>query len=233
MPLTQQEIERYKRHLVLREVGGQGQQKLQAAKVLVVGAGGLGSPVLMYLAAAGVGTLGIVDDDRVSLDNLQRQIVHDTPQRRHAQGREREGGHRPIEPARARRSPRQAHRCRQRHRADLPLRHHRRRLRQLRHPLPRQRRLLPGEKAAGVRRRRPVRRLRHHAQAARGRARRHPLSELPLPLPRGAAAGHGRQLRRGRRARRRRGRDRHLAGHRGAEGDLRRRREPGRPAPAL
>ena len=79
MALTPEEIERYKRHLVLREVGGQGQQKLKAAKVLVVGAGGLGSPVLMYLAAAGVGTLGIADDDRVSLDNLQRQIVHDTP----------------------------------------------------------------------------------------------------------------------------------------------------------
>jgi adenylyltransferase/sulfurtransferase len=79
MALTSQEIERYKRHLVLREVGGQGQQKIKAARVLVVGAGGLGSPVLMYLAAAGVGTLGIVDDDRVSLDNLQRQIVHDTP----------------------------------------------------------------------------------------------------------------------------------------------------------
>jgi adenylyltransferase/sulfurtransferase len=79
MSLSQAEIERYKRHLVLREVGGQGQQKLQAAKVLVVGAGGLGSPLLMYLAAAGVGTLGIIDDDRVSLDNLQRQIVHDTP----------------------------------------------------------------------------------------------------------------------------------------------------------
>ena len=79
MTLTPEEIERYKRHLVLREVGGQGQQKLKAAKVLVVGAGGLGSPLLMYLAAAGVGTLGIIDDDRVSLDNLQRQIVHDTP----------------------------------------------------------------------------------------------------------------------------------------------------------
>lgn len=79
MALSPSEIERYKRHLVLREVGGQGQQKLQAAKVLVVGAGGLGSPLLMYLAAAGVGTLGIADDDRVSLDNLQRQIVHDTP----------------------------------------------------------------------------------------------------------------------------------------------------------
>jgi molybdopterin-synthase adenylyltransferase len=80
MALTPEEIERYKRHLVLREVGGQGQQKLKAARVLVIGAGGLGSPVLMYLAAAGVGTLGIIDDDRVSLDNLQRQIVHDTPQ---------------------------------------------------------------------------------------------------------------------------------------------------------
>lgn len=80
MVLTPLEIERYKRHLVLREVGGQGQQKLKAARVLVVGAGGLGSPMLMYLAAAGVGTIGMIDDDRVSLDNLQRQIVHATPQ---------------------------------------------------------------------------------------------------------------------------------------------------------
>lgn len=80
MALSPEEIERYKRHLVLREVGGQGQQKIKAARVLVIGAGGLGSPLLMYLAAAGVGTLGIVDDDRVSLDNLQRQIVHDTSQ---------------------------------------------------------------------------------------------------------------------------------------------------------
>ena len=79
MSLTAIEIERYKRHLVLREVGGQGQQKIKAAKVLVIGAGGLGSPMLMYLAAAGVGTIGIIDDDRVSLDNLQRQIVHGTP----------------------------------------------------------------------------------------------------------------------------------------------------------
>lgn len=76
--LTAEEIQRYKRHLVLKEVGGEGQQKLKAARVLVIGAGGLGSPLLMYLAAAGVGTLGIIDDDVVSLDNLQRQIVHDT-----------------------------------------------------------------------------------------------------------------------------------------------------------
>jgi molybdopterin/thiamine biosynthesis adenylyltransferase len=78
--LTPEEIERYKRHLVLKEIGGEGQQRLKAARVLVVGAGGLGSPLLLYLAATGIGTIGIIDDDRVSLDNLQRQIVHATPQ---------------------------------------------------------------------------------------------------------------------------------------------------------
>jgi molybdopterin/thiamine biosynthesis adenylyltransferase len=78
MSLTPQEIQRYKRHLVLKEIGGQGQARLKAARVLVVGAGGLGSPIILYLAAAGVGTIGIIDDDSVSLDNLQRQIVHDT-----------------------------------------------------------------------------------------------------------------------------------------------------------
>jgi adenylyltransferase/sulfurtransferase len=76
--LTAEEVQRYKRHLVLRDVGAPGQQKLKAARVLMIGAGGLGSPVLMYLAAAGVGTIGIIDDDHVSLDNLQRQIAHDT-----------------------------------------------------------------------------------------------------------------------------------------------------------
>ena len=78
MRLTDAELDRYARHIVLREVGGVGQAKLKAARVLVVGAGGLGSPVLMYLAAAGVGTIGIVDDDTVSLSNLQRQIAHRT-----------------------------------------------------------------------------------------------------------------------------------------------------------
>ncbi|HYM32436.1 MAG TPA: molybdopterin-synthase adenylyltransferase MoeB [Candidatus Cybelea sp.] len=78
MPLSDTELERYARHIVLREVGGAGQQRLRAAKVLVVGAGGLGSPAILYLAAAGIGTIGVVDDDTVSLSNLQRQIVHTT-----------------------------------------------------------------------------------------------------------------------------------------------------------
>lgn len=76
--LTPDELERYARHVVLREVGGPGQLALKKARVLVVGAGGLGAPVLQYLAAAGLGTLGVVDDDRVSLSNLQRQVIHGT-----------------------------------------------------------------------------------------------------------------------------------------------------------
>jgi molybdopterin-synthase adenylyltransferase len=77
--LSSDELERYARHIVLREVGGPGQAALKEASVLVVGAGGLGAPALMYLAAAGIGTLGVVDDDVVSLSNLQRQIIHETP----------------------------------------------------------------------------------------------------------------------------------------------------------
>ncbi|MBI3433773.1 MAG: molybdopterin-synthase adenylyltransferase MoeB [Proteobacteria bacterium] len=82
--LSSEEIERYARHIVLREVGGPGQAALKRARVLVIGAGGLGAPVLMYLAAAGIGVLGITDDDRVALSNLQRQVIHDTQRVGHA-----------------------------------------------------------------------------------------------------------------------------------------------------
>jgi adenylyltransferase/sulfurtransferase len=78
MNFSETDLARYARHIVLREVGGAGQARLKAAKVLVVGAGGLGSPVILYLAAAGVGTIGIADFDAVSLSNLQRQIAHKT-----------------------------------------------------------------------------------------------------------------------------------------------------------
>lgn len=77
--MTPEEVARYARHIVLPEIGGAGQQRLLRARVLVVGAGGLGSAALLYLAASGVGTIGIVDDDRVSLSNLQRQVIHGTP----------------------------------------------------------------------------------------------------------------------------------------------------------
>ena len=79
MNLTELQIERYSRHIILKDVGPEGQEKIMNGKVLIIGAGGLGSPVALYLAAAGVGTLGIIDGDAVDMTNLQRQVIHFTP----------------------------------------------------------------------------------------------------------------------------------------------------------
>ena len=103
MSLSSEEVERYARQIVLRGLGGPGQNKLKARARLVVGAGGLGSPALQYLAGAGVGTLGIVDDDVVSLSNLHRQVLHDTGDVGAAEDRQRRGGDR---------APQSACRCR-------------------------------------------------------------------------------------------------------------------------
>ena len=78
MDFSEEQFHRYARHLILDEVGEEGQKRLLESKVLVVGAGGLGAPALLYLAAAGIGCLGIVDDDEVDLTNLQRQVIHNT-----------------------------------------------------------------------------------------------------------------------------------------------------------
>ena len=79
IPDSEEQVTRYSRHILLPEVGGKGQQKIGQAKVLIIGAGGLGSPAAFYLAAAGVGTIGLIDGDIVDLSNLQRQIIHQTP----------------------------------------------------------------------------------------------------------------------------------------------------------
>ena len=78
MAFTNEQLERYSRHIILKEVGAKGQKKLLNSSVLIIGAGGLGAPAAMYLAAAGVGTIGIADADEVDLSNLQRQVIHTT-----------------------------------------------------------------------------------------------------------------------------------------------------------
>ena len=160
--LSPDELERYARHIVLREVGGPGQHALKRARVLVIGAGGLGAPALLYLAAAGVGALGVVDDDTVALSNLQRQVIHGTP----------EIGAPKVESAAAAIRRLNPHVTVETHAARLvaanaldarrALRHRCRRLRQFRHALSRLGCLLLCEEAAGHRRGRHFRRHAHH-----------------------------------------------------------------------
>ncbi|MFH1761616.1 MAG: ThiF family adenylyltransferase, partial [bacterium] len=78
MNYTESQLERYSRHIILQDVGVEGQEKIMASKVLIIGAGGLGAPAALYLAAAGIGTIGILDSDKVDISNLQRQIIHFT-----------------------------------------------------------------------------------------------------------------------------------------------------------
>ena len=189
--LTPVEIERYRRHLVLREVGAQGQQLLQAARVLVVGAGGLGSPVLLYLAAAGVGTIGIIDDDTVSLDNLQRQIVHQTadvgrPKVESAKDAiQRLNPHVVVETYEERLTAANALDIIGRYDIVADGSDN------FANALSRQRRLLPCQEDARVRGCGSIRRVRQHVQAASQRRGRHSVSELSLPVPRSSAARNG------------------------------------------
>ena len=190
--LSADELERYARHIVLREVGGPGQAALKRARVLVVGAGGLGAPVLLYLAAAGVGTLGVSTTTRSSLSNLQRQVIHGTPDIGAAEGRERS----------RRRSAGSIRMWRSRLHADAAHRRQRARSRSARYDLVADgsdnfatRYLVSdacffAQEAAGHRRGRHVRRHAHHHPRARAHGRRHAEPDLSLPVSGAAAARH-------------------------------------------
>ena len=158
MAFNPDEIERYARHLVLQDVGGPGQTKLKAARVLVIGAGGLGSPLIQYLAAAGVGTIGVADDDTVSLSNLQRQVIHGTEDIGRLKAESAANAVRRLNPhvtveAHATRVNADTVRG-----LDPRLRRHCRRVRQFRDALHRVRRLLLREEASRYGSARPVRR---------------------------------------------------------------------------
>ncbi len=224
--LSVEEIARYSRHLIIPDVGVPGQKRLKNAKVLVVGAGGLGSPALLYLAAAGVGTLGIVDFDVVDESNLQRQVIHGVSDIGKPKALVGEGVDRRDQPVRQRGPARGAAGLRQRA-GHLPaVRPDPGRDRQLRHPLPGQRRLRAARQAVRVGLDLPVR---GPGQRLLGRAR----AQLPRPLPGAAAARDGPVLRRGRRARRALRVDRVGHGDRGDQAHHRHRRVAARPADGL
>ena len=167
--LSPEELERYARHIVLREVGGPGQAALGRARVLVIGAGGLGAPVLLYLAAAGVGTLGVIDDDAVALSNLQRQVIHGTPDVGRAKVESAAAAIATAQSACEGRDPWRAAHRRECARPDRRLRHRRRRLGQFRDALSGVGRLLFREEAAGDGGGRHLRRHAHHHPCARAR----------------------------------------------------------------
>ena len=227
--LTDAQLDRYARHLILPEVGGAGQQKLLASRVLAVGAGGLGAPLLLYLAAAGVGTLGVIDDDDVDVSNLQRQVIHGNGRIGRPKAESAAAGIHALDPA-------------------IRVETHNERLTEANaaslfrdYDL-----ILDGSDNFATRY------LVNAAAAAAGRTlvsgavaalRRAGLdlqapcragaSLLPLPLSGAAAAGRRARLLGSRNPGRGRGRRRHAHGGRGAEGADRHRRGPLRPPPAL
>ena len=218
--------ERYSRHLIMPEVGMDGQRRLKAASVLCIGAGGLGSPAALYLAAAGVGRLGIVDFDVVDFSNLQRQILHgttDVGRPKLQSARERLHAINPGDPDRDLRDG--AH-VEERARPVSRLRRHPRRHRQLSDALSGERRVRAAGQAERLRQHLPLR-------GAGVGVRRAGRAVLPLPVSRAAAARPGAELRGRRRARRAAGRDRDDPGDRGDQADPRRRPAARRPAAAL
>ena len=182
--LSAEQRDRYSRHLLIPEIGAEGQQKLLDAKVLLLGAGGLGSPTALYLAAAGVGTLGIVDDDVVDLSNLQRQVIHSTQRIGIPKVDSAEESIHALNPDVERRQVPDPHRRLEHHGDHRGLRRDRRRRRQLPHALPAQRRDRAPEDPGRVRLDPRLRRPAVGVQALRGPV-------LPLPVPR-AAAGRAR-----------------------------------------
>ena len=196
MELNNDEIRRYSRHLILPEVGLAGQKKIKGTSVLCIGAGGLGSPIAMYIAAAGIGKIGIVDFDTVDYSNLQRQILHtdaDVGRPKAAVGQGNDSRH---QSALRSRHPQHAHHVRKRARPHPALRHRGGRHGQFPDALPDERRLRAAEKAECLWLDFPFRGTGERFCAASGRA------VLPLSVSRTAAARHGAELRGRRRARR-------------------------------
>ena len=226
LTLSKDEILRYSRHLIVPEVGMEGQLKLKAAKVLLVGTGGLGAPLGLYLAAAGIGRIGLVDFDVVDFTNLQRQVIHFTKD----VGRNKiDSAAEKMHGAQSQRGDRQTRgRAHQRERPRDPegLRPRGGRHRQFPHPLPGQRRLRAAGQAQRLRLHLPLRRP-GHGLRLRGR----PL--LSLPLSRTAASRPGAELRRRRRARHSARHHRPDPGHRSRQADPRHRRTAGRTPAAV